>query len=327
MFWKKKATNNSDEKMVIFFASDLHGSNVCFKKFFNATQFYGANVLVMGGDMTGKAVMPISEQADGTHLAFLAGTTTRLTTPTEVDQFIKRTSDQGFYPTVMSENEYRRLRDDEHMRHELFKKLVLERVREWCVFAGQKLEGKGIPFITAPGNDDFIEIDEVLRAAPQVDFHEMEVTDVRGYQFLHCGGSNPTPWDTDREYTEEEYEQRFAQLLPQVKDMSRCIFNVHVPPHGTVLDQCPKLDGKLQVVYEMGNPVQMHAGSTTCYKTIEKHQPLLALHGHIHEGRGNIKIGNTVCINPGSVYPEGLLQGALVTLVGSEIKSVHLTQG
>jgi uncharacterized protein len=327
MFWKKEAAGAGDEKMVIFFASDLHGSNVCFKKLVNATQFYGANVLIMGGDMTGKAVMPIAEQSDGTHLAFLSGSTTRLTNKAEVDEFIKRTSDQGFYPTVMSETEYQRLRDDEHMRHELFKKLVVERVREWCAYAAQKLDGKGIPLITAPGNDDFFEIDEVLRASPHVDFHEMEVTELRGYEFLHCGGSNRTPWDTEREYTEEEYEARFAQLLPNVKNMGRCIFNVHVPPHGTVLDQCPKLDEKLQHVYEMGNPVQMHAGSTTLYKTIEKHQPLLGLHGHIHEGRGNIKIGRTICVNPGSVYPEGLLQGVLVTLVAGEIKSVHLTQG
>ena len=327
MFWKKKAAGGSDEKLVIFFASDLHGSNVCFKKLINATQFYGANVLIMGGDMTGKAVMPICEQTDGSHLAFQSGSTTRLTSQAEVDEFIKRTSDQGFYPCVMSENEYRRLRDDEHMRHELFKKLVVERVREWCALTGQKLDGKGIPLITAPGNDDFFEIDEVLKASPHVDFHEMEVTELRGYEFLHCGGSNHTPWDTEREYSEEEYEARFAALVPQVKNMSRCIFNVHVPPHGTVLDQCPKLDKELQVVYEMGNPVQMHAGSTTVLKTIERCQPLLGLHGHIHEGRGNIKIGRTVCVNPGSVYPEGLLQGVLVTLVGGEIKAVHLTQG
>ena len=327
MFWKSKAKNGEGEKVVIFFASDLHGSNVCFKKFVNAVQFYGANVLCMGGDMTGKAIMPICEQTDGTFLAFQAGATTKLTGKEEVDQFIKRTGDMGFYPSVMSENEYRRLSADEHMRHELFKKLVLDRVREWCAFAEQKLNGKGVPFVTAPGNDDFTEIDEVLRASPMVDFHEMEVSEVKGYEWLHCGGSNKTPWDTEREYSEEQYVERFSQLLPQVKDMKRCVFNVHVPPHGTILDQCPKLDDKLQVVYEMGNPVQMHAGSTALYRTIEEQQPLLGLHGHIHEGRGQIKIGKTICVNPGSVYPEGLLQGVLVTLQGGEVKGISLTQG
>jgi Icc-related predicted phosphoesterase len=325
MFWKKDKSGG--EALVIFFASDLHGSNVCFKKFINAVQFYSANVLIMGGDMTGKAVMPIAEQPDGTWLAFQAGSTVKLKSAEEVDQFVRRSGDMGLYPAVMSENEYRRLRDDEHMRHELFKKLVLTRVREWCDFAGQKLAGRDVPFITSPGNDDFLEIDEVLRTSPHVEFHEMEVSLLRGYEVLHCGGSNKTPWDTEREYTEEQYQERFARLVPQVKDMSRCIFNVHVPPHGTALDQCPKLDERLQVVFEMGNPVQMHAGSTTVYETIETHQPLLGLHGHIHEGRGQVRIGKTVCVNPGSVYPEGLLQGVLVTLQDGTVKSVHLTQG
>ncbi|HXV24785.1 MAG TPA: metallophosphoesterase [Alphaproteobacteria bacterium] len=325
MFWKR--SRSGGETVVIFFASDLHGSNVCFRKFVNAVQFYGANVLVMGGDMTGKAVLPITEQPDRTFLAFQAGSTIKMTNSEEVDAFIKRAGDMGFYPVLLSENEYRRLRDDEHMRHELFKKLVIERVREWCRFAEQKLTGKEVPFITSPGNDDFVEIDEVLRTSPAVQFHEMEVTELRGYQLLHCGGSNHTPWNTEREYSEEEYETRFAKLLPLVSDMQRCIFNVHVPPYGTVLDQCPKLDERLQVVFEMGNPVQMHAGSTTLLEIIRTHQPLLGLHGHIHEGRGQIKIGNTVCVNPGSVYPEGMLQGVLVTLQDGTVKSVHLTQG
>lgn len=326
MFWKRKASGGG-ERMVIFFASDLHGSNVCFKKFINAVKFYGADVLVMGGDMTGKAVLPICEQEDGTYLAFSAGSTTRLGTDAEVDRFVEQTGNMGFYPTVISEGEYVRLRDDEHMRHALFKRLVVERVREWSDYARQKLEGSGVPLITSPGNDDFFEIDEVLRSAPHIDFHEMEVTELRGYEILHCGGSNKTPWDTEREYTEEEYQARFAQLIPAIKDMSRCIFNVHVPPHGTVLDQCPKLDDKLQVVFEMGNPVQMHAGSTTLHATLRQHQPLLGLHGHIHEGRGNIRLGRTVCVNPGSVYPEGILQGVLITLEGGEVKNVQLTQG
>ncbi|MFQ6023874.1 MAG: metallophosphoesterase, partial [Acidiferrobacterales bacterium] len=193
--------------------------------------------------------------------------------------------------------------------------------------AGEKLQGTDIPLITAPGNDDFFEIDEVLHNSPHVQYHEMEVTELEGHEILHCGGSTKTPWDTEREYTEEEYQARFEQLIPKVKDMSRCIFNVHCPPYGTVLDKCPKLDENLKVVFEMGNPVSMHGGSTTVYETIEQHQPLVGIHGHIHEGRGNIKIGKTICVNPGSVYPEGILQGVLITLQGDGVKSVQMTQG
>ena len=51
--------------MRLFFASDLHGSEPCFKKFVNAAAFYDASVLVMGGDLTGKAILPIVEQGRG----------------------------------------------------------------------------------------------------------------------------------------------------------------------------------------------------------------------------------------------------------------------
>lgn len=325
--WPFSKKAGSGEKLIIFFATDLHGSNVCFKKFVNGARFYGANCLVMGGDLTGKAIMPIARQGNGTYLAHDSGGSVELHTQEEISEYSRRVSDKGFYPTVISEEEYRNLSMDEKARHGLFKRLVCERVEQWCDYVAEKLSGTGVRFITAPGNDDFFEIDDILRASPHVEFHEMEVTEVGGYEMLHCGGSNKTPWDTEREYSEEEYKERFESLIPKVRDPERCIFNVHVPPHGSVLDSCPKLDETLQVVYDMGNPVSMHAGSTAVFQAIEKYQPLLGLHGHIHEGRGQISIGRTVCVNPGSVYPEGILQGALVTLQGGSIRGIQLTQG
>ncbi len=327
MFWRKKGKDgNSEVKM--FFASDLHGSNVCFKKFINSAKFYGANVLVLGGDLTGKAVIPVAEQDDGTYLTFQHGQPVKIKDKDALDDFIKRQGNMGFYPAVMSEAEYQRLNADPEAQTALFKKLVLERVREWTEFAAEKLNGTEIPLVTVPGNDDFIEIDEILARAPHFDFHEMQVCEFKGgYQMLYCGGSTPTPWDTEREYTEDQYVSRFAELLPQVADMRRCIFNVHVPPFGTALDACPKLDKDLRVVYEMGLPAQTHAGSQTLVDIIEQHQPLLGLHGHIHEGRAKINIGKTICVNPGSVYPEGILQGALITLRDGEVTQVSLTQG
>ncbi len=201
-------------------------------------------------------------------------------------------------------------------------------MREWAALAEQKLKGTEIPLVAIPGNDDFAEIDEILTQSPSFDFHEMQVCEfMGGYQMLYCGGSTPTPWDTEREYTEAQYVTRFSELLPQVRDMSRCIFNVHVPPFGTTLDACKKLDENLQVVYEMGLPVQTHAGCQTLVDVIKEHQPLLGLHGHVHEGRAKINIGKTICINPGSVYPEGILQGAMITLQEGAVARVSLTQG
>lgn len=312
----------------MFFASDLHGSNVCFKKFVNSAQFYGADVLVLGGDLTGKAVIPIAEQTDGTFLTFQHGDAMKLASKAELDEFIKRQGNMGFYPTVMSEAEYQAMKADPEAQAALFKNLVLERIREWADIAAQKLKGTDIPLIAIPGNDDFHEIDDILTKAPHFGFHEMQVCEFKGgYQMLFCGGSTPTPWDTEREYSEEQYVARFAELIPQVTDMSRCIFNVHVPPFGTTLDACPKLDQNLQVVYEMGMPAQMHAGCRTLVDVIKAHQPLLGLHGHIHEGRAQINIGKTICINPGSVYPEGILQGAMIILRDGQVRTATLTQG
>lgn len=327
MFWKKKSKDSGSDTLTIFFASDLHGSTVCFKKFVNGAKFYGANVLVMGGDTTGKAVLPIAKQTDGTYLASESGSTITLSTKAEVNEYSERSSNKGFYPIVVTEDEFQELKTNPDKQYQLFKQLVVDRVAEWCEYAGQKLNDTGIPLITSPGNDDFYEIDDVLSNAPCIHYHEMEVTEVNGYEMLHCGGSTITPWDTEREFSEEEYKSRFDELAAKVTNMERCIYNVHVPPYGTVLDTCPKLDKDLKVVFEMGNPVSQHAGSKSLMDSIEKHQPLLGIHGHIHEGRGKINIGRTVCVNPGSVYPEGILQGALITVKGSKVKGVNLTQG
>ncbi len=314
-------------KLKIFFASDLHGSTVCFKKFINAAAFYGADVLLLGGDLTGKAVLPICKQTDGRYLAHQSGDTVRLDGRGEVGAFERRAANMGLYPVQMEEDEFQNLLSNREEQQKLFKRLVRERVEQWSEHAEAKLKGTGIPLVTAPGNDDFFEVDDILNGSHYIDYHDRQVTELKGYQVLHVGGSNRTPWDTEREYPEEEFEQRFEQLAADVEDMRRCIFNVHVPPHGTALDRCPKLDENLQVVYEMGNPVQIHAGSVALLNAINAHQPLLGLHGHIHEGRGRVDIGQSVCVNPGSVFSEGILQGVMVTLQADEVTAVQLTQG
>ena len=53
-------------KVRLFFATDVHGSEVCWRKFINSAKHYEADVLILGGDMTGKAVVPIVDSARGT---------------------------------------------------------------------------------------------------------------------------------------------------------------------------------------------------------------------------------------------------------------------
>ncbi len=60
---------------------------------------------------------------------------------------------------------------------------------------------------------------------------------------------------------------------------------------------------------------------------IEKYKPLLGLHGHVHESKGFVNIGSTLCINPGSEYGEGILRGVIVELGDGKVKNYLLTQG
>ena len=61
-------------------------------------------------------------------------------------------------------------------------------------------------------------------------------------------------------------------------------------------------------------------GSVAVRDSINKHQPLLSVHGHIHESRGIRKMGRTLALNPGSVYGDGVLQGAVIELDAKKAK-------
>jgi Icc-related predicted phosphoesterase len=328
LFKKRAVAGNGNGATKIFFCSDVHGSNVCFRKFINAAKFYGANTLILGGDVTGKMVIPIARQTNGDYLTSFAGQEMRFTSGDELASFVKRVENMGFYPKVMDEEEFQRLKASPEAQDELFRELVLGRLREWVEYAEDKLAGSSIPVYAAPGNDDFFEVDEVLASGERIKLIEMQVQPLGDdYQIATSGWTNPTPWNTERECSEEELEQRLEGMFEHVEDMDKCVFNLHVPPHNSTIDMCPKLDSDMRVTYDLGNPVMAPAGSTAVRAAIERHQPLLSLHGHIHEGRGEAQIGRTVCLNPGSVYSEGVLNGLLITLQGAKVQDYQFTQG
>jgi hypothetical protein len=98
-----------------------------------------------------------------------------------------------------------------------------------------------------------------------------------------------------------------------------------VPPYKSNLDEAPELDENLRP--KMAGQALKPVGSTAVREVIETNQPLLSLHGHIHEGRGVSRIGKTLCINPGSMYEQGTLLGALVRLGKHKIEDYVLTTG
>jgi Icc-related predicted phosphoesterase len=297
--------------MKIFFATDIHGSEVCWRKFLNSAAFYKADLVVLGGDVTGKAMVPITAY-NGYWQVTLRGETMRLDTKTELDDVMTRIRNSGFYPAIVSQEELTYLGENESAVDQRFSVEMISSLDRWLDMADGKLRGGDIPCILNGGNDDIFEIDNIIESSPCVSFAEGKLLDLDGFSLVSMGWTNPTPWDTYREAPEPELAAKIEAVASLVPDMGRAIFNFHAPPYGTGLDEAPALDDALRPMH--GGAVMKAVGSTAVRDAIVKHQPLLSVHGHIHESRGVKKMKRTLAINPGSVYGDGVLQGAVIDL-------------
>jgi Icc-related predicted phosphoesterase len=302
----------SDTKL--FFATDIHGSDRCFRKFLNAGKFYGADILLMGGDITGKMLVPVVEVAGGEYESYLYGRR-RTVAKDDLPALYKQIADAGFYAYDTTPDEIETFRENPELVDEQFRKVMHATLTSWLELAEERLAGTGITCLLAPGNDDPFFIDELLGSSARIinpDRHVVELE--QGWTLLSVGYSNPTPWASPRELPEDKLGQLIDHQAAQVPDMSRCIFNLHVPPKDTPIDQAMALDDEFRPVMKAGSPVITGVGSSAVRTALENYQPLLGLHGHIHESRGEARFGRTRAINPGSEYSEGVLRGALVTL-------------
>ena len=312
----------------IFFTSDVHGSEVCFLKFLNAGKFYQANVLILGGDITGKMIVPLVDQGDGTSVADFLGTREVIKTPEDRQGLEKRIRNSGYYPYSTSLGEFEKLQADKHLVDELFSKVMAASVKRWVGIAEERLKGTNIKCYISPGNDDRFDIDEVLRGSSAVIYPEEEVVMIdEHHEMITSGWCSTTPWNSPREVPEAELIKKFQPMIDKVQHMENSIFNIHNPPFETPLDLAPELDANLKPVIKGGAISMIHVGSPTVRDMIQKYQPLLGIHGHIHESRGFVKVGRTLCINPGSEYGEGILRGAIINLDQKGVKNYMLTQG
>jgi Icc-related predicted phosphoesterase len=315
-------------RLRIFFATDVHGSEKCFVKFVNAGKFYKADVVILGGDITGKLVIPIV-QREAAYVCELMGSQHTATSKEELQSLEKKIRDMGYYPYHASSRELETLRADPQKQDSLFNQVMRESVERWITLAEDRLRGTGIQCYISPGNDDSFEIDAVLSRSSYVINPEGQVVKLGGsYEMVTLGFTNMTPWKCPRDIPEEELAGKVEAITSSVGEFHKCIFNFHCPPYNSGIDLAPKLDEKLTPVLGPGaSPVMIPVGSPSIRATIEKHQPLIGFHGHIHESRGTYKLGRTLCINPGSEYTEGILRGALVDLEGSRIDDFLLTAG
>ncbi len=298
----------------IFFATDIHGSDVCLKKFLNAGKFYGVDAVVMGGDITGKMIVPIVEEAPDEYVAHLFGRR-RAADSTGLAGLHKFIADAGFYPHHMTPEEMAALRADPAAVDELFQKLMTQTMSRWVDMAEDRLGGTGIEVIFAPGNDDPLFIDDLLSSSDVVVNPDSRVIELPGgFPMISVGYSNRTPWDSPRELDEDDLRKMIDEEVAKLADPRRAVFNLHVPPKNTPIDQAMELDAEFRPVVKGGSPVITGVGSSAVRDAIRTYQPMMSLHGHIHESRGEARIGKTIALNPGSEYSEGVLRGVIITL-------------
>ncbi|MEM1517580.1 MAG: metallophosphoesterase [Nitrososphaerota archaeon] len=315
-------------KLKIFHASDVHGSEKCFRKFLNVPKVYGVDVIIMGGDITGKMLVPIVEQGDGSYKTEYMGSDLVLKSQDEVEKITKLIADAGGYPYICTVDEYDKLKNDPAYLDRIFKNQIVKRVEEWVNLAEERLKSSGVEVYIMPGNDDYPEIDEALNKSEFVINPDGKLVVIGGrYEMISTGYVNITPWKAPRDIPDEKLEEILEGLATQLKRPGDSIFSLHAPPYNTPIDLAPLLDNTLKPVLASGELVMTHVGSIAVRKLIEKYQPLLGLHGHIHESKGMVKIGRTICLNAGSDYLAGNLQGAIVTLEDGKVKSYMFTIG
>lgn len=323
---KKQATR-------LFFATDLHGSERTFRKFINAGKFYDVNVLVMGGDIQGKLMIPIIKETNGSYRASVQGRVEHLSSEDELKSLMGKLDILGFYYKVMEEDEFRSVQADPQAVNALFNELAKQKVTDWVNLAEERLNGTGIKCFVTGGNDDEWDVLNVMKREDTKSFFacENEMVQVdEHHSMISVGLSTPTPWKTPREVSEDELGNMIEEMAAKIPDQQKAIFNFHDPPKDSTLDTCPMLDWTKdppEQIVRGGQPVLHGAGSEAVRRAIEKYQPMLGLHGHIHESQSVARIGRTTCINPGSEYAEGILRGCIVTFVDGEVQGYQMTSG
>jgi Icc-related predicted phosphoesterase len=323
----RKRRRESENALALYYASDVHGSDQCWRKFLGAGRFYGVNALVMGGDLTGKAVVPIELRDDGSFSTEFLGETRSGTGDEKLGELAEAIRHNGMYPWPAHPDEIARMKADDAARAELFEQVLLDELRRWVALADERMAPLGIGVYAMAGNDDPWSCDAVLESAEHLVSCDLRVTDVGGHEMISCSYANPTPWASPRELDEDALYRQIKQLADQLEDPATAIFNLHVPPLASGLDTAYEIDDQLRIVVRNGKPHEIAVGSSAVRQVLEEYQPLLALHGHIHESRGVATIGRTLAINSGSEYATGRIHGAIVKLSDDAVLSHQLTIG
>jgi Icc-related predicted phosphoesterase len=310
----------------ILFATDMHGSEVVWRKFLNASAMLKVDIAICGGDLTGKMIVPVVEQKDGKYAYYFMGKN-HLVDSSQLEKAFKDIKGIGYYPYSTDESEYEEMSKSPEKVDKVFHKVMTSTLKSWLDLIPQKVPNKTRVFV-CPGNDDRFPVDDVINSHKHVINGEGKVIEIDdSHDMISCGWVNPSPWKTTREEEEDKLEERLEKYISQLKNVESAIFNFHAPPYETKLDEAPLLDKDLNPVIQGGSVMMVPVGSKAVKKMIEKYQPFLGLHGHIHEASGSMKIGKTHCVNPGSEYAEGILRAFLIEFKGNKIIRLQRIEG
>lgn len=300
----------------VFFSVDVHGASSVWRKWIKAAAHHKADVLMLCGDLTGKALVPLIENPGGKAVAFYFGRDWTLETEREKQDMEKRLQDSGVYTVRASPQEVEEWKQDSAEVERLMSVLIEERLREWLETLLEQIDMESVLTVVMPGNDDDLAVDGVIKDYEDrgIIFPLERAITIGGFETISLAHTNPTPWDTPRETDERQLARLIKKEVSRLADPHRSIFNFHCPPYGTRLDLAPELDRNLRPVTVAGQVSFKPVGSKAVRDAITKYKPVLGMHGHIHESYGAEKLGETLILNPGSEYGEGILRGFIIDL-------------
>ncbi len=305
----------------LLFVSDLHGSEVCYRKFLNSVPVYGPDLLVYGGDITGKILQPVFRRGEGGFRWYPSADRPRDEPEDRLASIERAIADSGAYPWVTNPEEWSELSRRPGVLEAKCREFALERARRWLALAGERLGPRGPPLVLNVGNDDTDRLLEVIRteAPPCVRVPEGGTVEAGPYEIFGCGYANTTPWHCPRDLPEDELARVLDRTSSAIGDPRRTIFDIHAPPVDTAIDLAPQLDADRRPRTAAGEVLYSHVGSPSIRALIERVHPVASLHGHVHESKGADRVGATPVFNPGSVYYRGTLQGLVLDLDGSQV--------
>jgi Icc-related predicted phosphoesterase len=183
-------------------------------------------VAIIGGDLTGKALVPVIAKKDGSYVATLFGVEQRVRNEKELARLIDRISAVGFYYKIVTIEEHEELSQNHSLLEDVFKELIVERIKKWVDLAENVVKEHKVQFLLMPGNDDIYEIDEIINKSEYVVNPAEKIIQISGiHEVVGCSYANITPWKCPRDIEDTALKAKLEELMMNVKDKKHRYIN------------------------------------------------------------------------------------------------------